>query len=133
MDNNFSSGADFQGESAVSSNGGDIMQKAGEMKDNVSKQAVAMKDRLSVQAGQLGNQLSQRVDYARGKASNRLRSTSQKLHNLAIYVEEHNARDISDAVLRSSRDVIRKHPGRSILVGIVAGLLLGRVLRAARR
>lgn len=110
-----------------------MQQKVREVTDNINQQATALKDRINEQAGQVSNRLAQRIDQVRGRASTRLRNTSQKLHNLAIYVEEHDARDISQALFRSSRDMIRKHPGRSLVIGVVAGLLLGRALRACRR
>lgn len=110
-----------------------MQEKVREVTDKVNQQAIAMKERINEQAGQVGNRLAQGIDQARGRTSSRLRNTSQKLHNLAVYMEEHDARDISQALLRSSRDVIRRHPGRSIIVGVIAGLLLGRALRACRR
>jgi ElaB/YqjD/DUF883 family membrane-anchored ribosome-binding protein len=135
MENIYTKGSEDSGQSPVFSNEGEatMQQKVREVTDKVNQQAVALKERINEQAGQVGNRLAQRIDQVRGRTSTRLRNTSQKLHNLAIYVEEHDARDISQAVLRSSREMIRKHPGRSIVIGLVAGLLLGRLLRVFRR
>ena len=133
MDNIFSGFSSESSETVDSDNGGNVMQKVRDMRENVNKQASALKERFSEQAEQVSSQLAQRIDHARGKTSNQLRNTSQKLHNLAIYVEEHDARDMSKALFRNTRDTIRRNPGRSILFGIIAGLVLGRVVRACRR
>lgn len=97
------------------------------VKDRVSEQATELKGKISEQANQLGSQLSQRIDNARGKTSAGLRTTSQRIQNLAMYVEEHDAKDMSEAVVRTSKEMIRKHPGKSILVGMVLGMLVGRI------
>lgn len=124
----------YAGESSISSNGGsNIMNRVRDMKDKMGEQATVLRERINEQAGQIGNQLAQNIDNARGKTSSRLRNTSQRLHNLAVYVEEHDARDISQAMMRSTRDMIRRHPGRSIAIGIIGGLLLGKALGAFRR
>jgi ElaB/YqjD/DUF883 family membrane-anchored ribosome-binding protein len=133
VDNIFSGTGRSEEMPVTGSGGGDAMQKVREMTDKVNQQAVALKERINEQAEQVGNQIAQRIDHARGRTSSRLRSTSQKLHNMAIYVEEHDAKDMTQALLRSTRDAIRRHPGRSIVIGLIAGLLLGRVLRACRR
>jgi ElaB/YqjD/DUF883 family membrane-anchored ribosome-binding protein len=97
------------------------------VKDKVAEQATDLKEKLSAQASTLGSQLSQKIDTARGKTSAGLRTTSQRIQNLAMYVEEHDAKDMSDAVVSTSRELIRKHPGKSILVGLLAGILVGRI------
>jgi ElaB/YqjD/DUF883 family membrane-anchored ribosome-binding protein len=134
MDNVYSGSNYDETPSSINGGGGITMQqKVKEVTNRVGQQASVLKDRINEQAGQVGNQLAQRIDYARGKTSTRLRNTSQRLHNLAVYVEEHDAKDISQAALRSTRDIIRKNPGRSIVIGLIAGLLLGRALRGFRR
>jgi ElaB/YqjD/DUF883 family membrane-anchored ribosome-binding protein len=97
------------------------------VKDKVSEQATELKGKLSAQANNLSNQLTQKIDNARGKTSAGLRNTSQRIQNLAMYVEEHDAKDMSEAVARTSQELIRKHPGKSILVGLVIGMLVGRI------
>jgi ElaB/YqjD/DUF883 family membrane-anchored ribosome-binding protein len=102
------------------------------VKDRVSGQANELKGRLSAQASNLGNQLGQKIDDARGKTSARLRNTSQKIQNLALYMEEHDAKDMSESALRSTQDLIRKHPGKSILAGLILGVLVGRLFSLGR-
>lgn len=102
------------------------------VKERVGEQANELKGKLSAQAANLGNQLGQKIDNARGKTSARLRNTSQKIENLALYMEEHDAKDMSQSVVRSSQDLIRKHPGKSILVGLIVGLLVGRIFSIGR-
>jgi len=71
--------------------------------------------------------LSQRIDNARGKTSAGLRTTSQRIQNLALYMEEHDAKDMSDAVVRTSKELVRKHPGKSLIAGLLFGVLVGRI------
>lgn len=97
------------------------------VKDKVTGQAAELKDKLSAQASTLGTQLTQRIDNARGKTSAGLRTTSERIQNLAMYMEEHDAKDMSEAVVRTSKELVRKHPGKSLLVGLIAGLLVGRI------
>jgi ElaB/YqjD/DUF883 family membrane-anchored ribosome-binding protein len=97
------------------------------VKERVTEQAADLKDKLSAQASTLGNQLTQKIDNARGKTSAGLRTTSQRIQNLAMYMEEHDAKDMSEAVVRTSKELVRKHPGKSLLVGLIAGLLVGRI------
>jgi ElaB/YqjD/DUF883 family membrane-anchored ribosome-binding protein len=102
------------------------------VKERVSEQANELKGKISAQASNLSNQLGQKIDDARGKTSARLRNTSQKIQNLAVYMEEHDAKDMSESALRSSQELIRKHPGKSILAGILLGLLVGRLFSLGR-
>jgi len=97
------------------------------VKDKVSEQASELKGRFSEQASNLSNQLTQRIDNARGKTSAGLRTTSQRIQNLALYMEEHDAKDMSEAVVRTSKELIRKHPGKSLIAGLVLGMLVGRI------
>jgi len=97
------------------------------VKDKVTEQASDLKDKLAAQANTLGTQLTQKIDTARGKTSAGLRTTSQRIQNLAMYMEEHDAKDMSDAVARTSKELVRKHPGKSLLVGLLAGILVGRI------
>jgi len=97
------------------------------IKDKVGEQAAGIKDKLSEQAKTYGTQLTQKIDGARGKTSAGLKTTSQRIQNLAMYVEEHDAKDMSQAVVRSSKELIRENPGKSLLVGMALGLLFGRI------
>ena len=97
------------------------------VKDKVTGQASELRGKLNEQATNISNQLTQRIDNARGKTSAGLRTTSQRIQNLAIYMEEHDAKDMSEAVVRTSKELIRKHPGKSLLIGLAAGMLFGRI------
>jgi len=39
---------------------------------------------------------------------------------------------MSESALRSSQELIRKHPGKSILAGILLGILVGRLFSLGR-
>lgn len=114
----------------------DTVEKAKEgltaVKDRVNEQASELKGKLREQASNLSNQLGQKIDSARGKTSAQLRNTSQRIGNLATYVETKDAKDMSDDLLRSSRELIRNNPGKSLLIGLVAGILLGRLFSGER-
>ncbi len=105
----------------------DVKENITAVKEKVTEQANELREKLNEQATTLSNQLTQRIDTARGKTSAGLRNTSQRIQNLALYMEEHDAKDMSDAVVRTSRELIRKHPGKSLLVGLIAGVLVGRI------
>jgi ElaB/YqjD/DUF883 family membrane-anchored ribosome-binding protein len=107
--------------------GANVKNNITAVKDKVTGQAGELKDKLAAQANTLGTQLTQKIDTARGKTSAGLRTTSQRIQNLAMYVEEHDAKDMSDAVVRTSTELVRKHPGKSLLVGLLAGILVGRI------
>lgn len=102
------------------------------VKERVNEQAGELRGKLREQATSLGSQLGQKIDDARGKTSAQLRNTSQRIESLAVYVETKDAKGMSDDLLRSSQAVIRKHPGKSLLIGLLAGLVLGRLLKWQR-
>lgn len=120
------------GNDAINESFNSVKDNMTAVKERVGEQANELKGKLSAQAANLGNQLGQKIDNARGKTSARLRNTSQKIENLALYMEEHDAKDMSQSVVRSSQDLIRKHPGKSILVGLIVGLLVGRIFSIGR-
>ncbi len=89
----------------------------------------AVKDRIARQAGTLGAQLSRTIDDNRTRASHGLRQTSQRLDRIAGYLEDHDSRDMGDALVRNAANTIRRYPGRSLLAGLLLGLALGRMFR----
>lgn len=113
----------------------DIKGSVTAVKDKVTEQTNELRGKLSEQASTISNQLTQRIDNARGKTSAGLRNTSQRIQNLALYMEEHDAKDMSDAVVRTSKELVRKHPGKSLLAGLLFGMLVGRIfsMGSARR
>jgi ElaB/YqjD/DUF883 family membrane-anchored ribosome-binding protein len=104
-----------------------VSEQANELRGKFNEQAGELREKFNEQASTISNQLSQRIDNARGKTSAGLRNTSQRIQNLALYMEEHDAKDMSEAVVRTSKELIRKHPGKSLIVGLVAGMLVGRI------
>lgn len=97
------------------------------VKEKVNTQATELKGKLRDQANTLGTQLGQKIDNARDKTSAQLRTASRKMDNAANYVETHDAKDMSNAVMQASQELVRKHPGKSILAGLIVGVVLGRL------
>lgn len=130
-ENTFDNAEPINGANAYSDTGAPQTGKSAtsvkDMKEKMADQASQVKDKLTQQATTIGNQLTERIDGARGKTSAGLRKSSERIQNLAMYVEEHDARDMSDAVVRTSKEMVRKYPGRSLLAGMVVGLLVGRI------
>lgn len=99
-----------------------------DVKEKLSGQASEIKGKLAQQTKSYGTQLAQKIDKARGKTSDSLKKTSKDIHTIAMYVEEHTAQDMSKALVTHSKELVRKHPGKSLLIGLVAGVIIGRVL-----
>lgn len=104
-----------------------VSEQATDLRGKFNEQTSELRGKLNDQASTISNQLTQKIDDARGKTSAGLRNTSQRIQNLALYMEEHDAKDMSDAVVKTSKELIRKHPGKSLLVGLLAGMLVGRI------
>lgn len=101
--------------------------KMNEVKEKASQQAVAIKEKVAEKTRVYGTQMKEKVDQTRGKAAGGLRTTSERINNLALYLEEHDAQDMSEAVARNSKELVRKNPGKSLIAGLVVGLLIGRI------
>lgn len=119
----YSNGNSYTNETASNIKGGLTA-----VKEKVNSQASELKGKLRDQATSLGSQIGQKIDNARGKTSAQLRTTSRKFENMASYVEKNDAKDMSNALLHSSQELVRKHPGKSILAGLIVGVVLGRLL-----
>jgi ElaB/YqjD/DUF883 family membrane-anchored ribosome-binding protein len=104
-----------------------VSEQATDLRGKFNEQTSELRGKLNDQASTISNQLTQKIDDARGKTSAGLRNTSQRIQNLALYMEEHDAKDMSDAVVKTSKELIRKHPCKSLLVGVLAGMLVGRI------
>jgi ElaB/YqjD/DUF883 family membrane-anchored ribosome-binding protein len=118
----YSNGNSYASETASNIKGGLTA-----VKEKVNTQTAELKGKLRDQANSLGSQIGQKIDNARGKTSEQLRTTSRKFENMASYVENNDAKDMSNALLHSSQDLVRKHPGKSILAGLIVGVVLGRL------
>lgn len=121
-------GKAVSGENAYGEAGTTGREGMSAMKEKAGQQAIALKERVSGKARDYSSQARQKADEARGKASTGLRNTSRRMQDLARYLEEHDANEMSQAALRSSKEMVRKHPGKSLLAGMIVGMLIGRVL-----
>lgn len=114
-----------------SMNGTLLADKGKETVTAVKDKMSDVKQRVTEQVSQLSSQMNQRIDDTRVKGAAGLRSTSerlsQKLNNVATYMEEHNAQDMSDAVVQTSKELVRKNPGKSLIAGVLFGVLIGRI------
>jgi ElaB/YqjD/DUF883 family membrane-anchored ribosome-binding protein len=72
-------------------------------------------------AAQLLETLAQKIG-----ATPALRSAATSVHRAAHYVQAHTVKDALGGLER----VVRKRPGYSIAVAVVAGFLVGRALRS---
>jgi ElaB/YqjD/DUF883 family membrane-anchored ribosome-binding protein len=59
------------------------------------------------------------------KAVRFVHNAADKMESAAAYLRKHGMRDI----LADAKELVHKHPGRSLAVAAVAGFLAGRVLR----
>jgi len=111
----------------------DVKDVVTEQANGIRDQAIGLKERLSEQTRTYSGQLADKIDSARGKTSATLHNTSDQIKSLAMYVEEHDTRDMSEAFIRSGANLIRKHPGKSIIAGLIVGLLMGRCANRSDR
>lgn len=69
--------------------------------------------------------LDQGIEQAREKASAGLEATSRRIDDLAGYLEQHD----SQQMWEDMKVVVRRNPGKSILTGLLVGVVLGRLFR----
>lgn len=74
---------------------------------------------------QMSQKVTQMTSQMRSKTSKALDSTTRNLDQMATYIREKDM----DAMARDLQHVIRQHPGRSVVAGLVLGVLVGRILR----
>jgi ElaB/YqjD/DUF883 family membrane-anchored ribosome-binding protein len=104
-----------------------VSGQAAEMKDKLTEQAKGVKEKVMTQANQYGEQLVTKIDSTRERTAEGLKSTSQRIDRLAMYIQEHDSRQMSEALINNSQQYIRQNPGKSLVFGLVAGMLLGRI------
>ena len=120
---------DYQGAEKAESNGNtavSVKGKAVTALNEARDRAVEMKDKLGERAAKASSQFGETIDSNRGKASQGLRSTSARIESVATYLDEHNSKDMGDALIQGTEQLIRKHPGKSLIAGLLVGLMIGR-------
>jgi ElaB/YqjD/DUF883 family membrane-anchored ribosome-binding protein len=103
-------------------------------------------DDARAQASELGRAVADRVDEARDAAAGAMHDASENLHkharnaagmahsaanrldSAAGYVAEHDAQEM----FADARTWIKRHPGKSVLVAVAVGFLMGRAYRPLR-
>ena len=82
-------------------------------------------DKLSSQAKDVAGQVADKVDDLKGKASTAVETAKSKVSDVKSYLQEGDA----NTYWSDFRTVIKQHPGKSLIGGLVVGMLVGRVLR----
>jgi ElaB/YqjD/DUF883 family membrane-anchored ribosome-binding protein len=118
-----------------------VNQAASETSQAISEAANQAKER----AAQFGQTVAQKVDEQRDAAAGALHNASETMHrhaerlpagseyvhsaaegldSVAGYMAEHDANEM----MQDAGSFIKRHPGASVLVGVAAGFLLGRMI-----
>ncbi len=111
----------------------DVKDRVTDATGKLSDQASELKDKLSTSAKTYGETLTRKIDDVRGKASTSLLNSSEKIQNLAVYLDEHDTKDMTETATRNTRQVIVNNPGTTILVSVAFGILLGVLFKQNNR
>ena len=95
-------------------------EKASEMSDRAREQAEAGKDQAATGMHTAADRIRERAGGS--EAGEKVAGT---MDSTASYLQEHSTAEIWNDV----EDYVRKHPGQALAGAVVAGLLLGRILR----
>ena len=101
--------------------------QATEMKEKLVEQAKGVKEKMMSQANQMGEQLATKIDSTRERTAEGLKTTSKRIDRLAMYIQAHDSKQMSEALMKNSQQYVRQNPGKSLVFGLVAGVLLGRL------
>jgi len=115
--------------------------------DFETEQNKGMVDRAKEKAQELGENAAEKIDETRRSTAGALETAAGKMHetadagaqklssamhsaaegvqNTATYLRDHDARQMMGDV----ENVVRKHPGQSLLVAAAVGFLVGRAFR----
>jgi ElaB/YqjD/DUF883 family membrane-anchored ribosome-binding protein len=121
----------------------DMSDKAGEMKDRAAEKAGEMKDR----AGEIMDRAQEEVDSRRGQAAGGIQDAAgmirdktqdqsgitakvggqvaEGMEGTANYIQTHTTSDM----VKDIENFAREHPGQAIVGAVLAGLLIGKILR----
>ncbi len=84
---------------------------------------------MADQVSQFGKQATEKIDVfseqLKEKTNKAIETTTKGIDRVALYFKDKNSQELIDDV----QQVIRKHPGKSVLGGLALGLLVGRILR----
>ncbi len=113
----------------------DTTQQVSEMASNVKNAAT-----------QFGRKAGDRIEETRQATASRLRNTADTLHQkvegasvvahraadkvsaMGNYLDEHSVRDMVTDV----KSVMSRHPGKTLIVSLIAGILVGQAFRGER-
>ncbi len=117
----FTSGLEGAGADWVQESGGSSYSKESDY--NVASGGVG------AQAGKIGEQVSAKMDdvkvQVRERASKVKDQTTRGIDRVTTYFREHDKQEI----MQDLEQVIRKHPGKSVIAGMFLGLMVGRIIK----
>ena len=96
--------------------------------EGVDRSRLAASERLKTTSKTLedfGERLTGGIERAGESARQGLTVTSRRVGDFATYLEERD----SQQMWEDSKEVVRRHPGKSLIAGLCVGLLVGRILR----
>jgi ElaB/YqjD/DUF883 family membrane-anchored ribosome-binding protein len=131
-------GSTSTGTMRSSQSGSDVQQQAGEVAEKAQKQAAAVKDRAMEQAEvgktkaasglkSAAEQMRSRTNAAEseGPKEKVITRAADTMDKSAQYLEEHEPREMWD----DFEKFVREHPMQAAAGALVAGLVVGRILR----
>ncbi len=95
----------------------------------VTAQSSVSSHTASDKASQMSSQVNQKVDNLaeniKSKTNKAVESTSRGIDRVTMYFKEKD----SQAMMSDLQQVVRQHPGKSLISGLILGVLVGRILR----
>jgi hypothetical protein len=77
-----------------------------------------IKEKMTQKVNEVGTIVQDRTNKA-------LESTSKSVDRVAMYLKDKD----SQAMLQDLQQVVRKHPGKSLVAGLLLGMMVGKIMR----
>lgn len=89
----------------------------------------AASGQASARVSQMGGKLSTTMDKVTTQMKERtnraIESTSRGVDRMSIYMREKNTQEM----VQDLQQVVRRHPGKSLVAGLFLGILVGKMMR----
>jgi ElaB/YqjD/DUF883 family membrane-anchored ribosome-binding protein len=82
-------------------------------------------DRSQHMSSQINEKVDSLAENLKSKTNQAVESTSRGIDRMTMYFKEKD----SQAMMEDLQQLVRKHPGKSLVSGVVLGVLLGKILR----
>lgn len=79
----------------------------------------------SVRSGELKEKVERLKTRLSERTQGTIDATSKTLENAVDYIKQHDTLEMVEDV----QQIVKKHPGKSLLVGLLLGVMVGRALR----